>query len=99
MDKQQRAAMNKQRAAMDEQHRAALQRLRAVYDPSGVCRGLARALVEQGHVCDHSFRFTRAYLADYAPDVNADQYVALLDQAGYHCDCEAGYNLCSKLGV
>jgi hypothetical protein len=76
-----------------------LRDLRRVYDPAALCRGLARVLVEQGAPCDHTFRYSRAYFAHYAPDIDADAYLARLDAAGLHCDCEVGFNLCADLGV
>jgi hypothetical protein len=72
--------------------------LRRIYDPAALCRGLARVLVEQGQACDHTFRFTRAYFARYAPDVNVESYIAALEAAGAHCDCEVGNNLCAEMG-
>lgn len=76
-----------------------LRALRALYEPGALCRGLARILVEQGQPCDHTFQHTRAIFAQYAPDVDVDRYVALLQQAGAGCDCAVGYNICTQRGV
>lgn len=78
--------------------RTPLQQLRAIYNPAGLCRGLARVLVEQGQPCDHTFRHTRAFFAAYAPDVDVPAYIALLELAGAHCDCEVGHNVCARIG-
>jgi hypothetical protein len=72
----------------------ALRHLRVLYDPVALCYGLKRILLDQGQSCDHTFRHTRAIFAQYAPDVDVDAYIALLQEMGAQCDCEVGNNIC-----
>jgi len=74
----------------------ALKQLRRLYDPLALCSALARALIDQGRPCDHSYQHTRAFFARYAPDVDVDRYIALLADLGGHCDCEIGLNVCGQ---
>ncbi len=73
--------------------------LSKIFDPAAYCRGLARVLVEQGQPCAHDFAHTRTLFQHYAPDVDVNSYIQVLEAAGYHCDCEVGYNLCADLGI
>ena len=73
--------------------------LRRRYGLSALCFYLARALLQEGQSCDHSFRFTLAFYAQHAPDVDTATVLALLCEAGAACDCEVGRNLCPATGV
>lgn len=76
-----------------------LAQLRRRYGLSALCFYLARVLLDQGQPCDHTFRHTRAYYAQHAPDVDVEPVLALLRDAGAGCDCEIGHNLCPATGV
>jgi len=71
-------------------------RLRRIYDPAALCHTLAVELLDHGKQCDHTFTITRASFAYYAPDVNVDPYIQILEELGAHCDCEVAYNVCAK---
>jgi hypothetical protein len=55
-------------------------------------------LVDQGQVCDPTFRFTRAYFARYAPDVDVEGYIHALEAVGAHCGVAVGNNLGAEMG-
>lgn len=75
-----------------------LRRLGKVYDPLALCVGF-RKLGFKPETCDHTFKGVRAVLARAAPDVDADAYIKLLEEAGQHCDCEVMYNICPDTGA
>ncbi len=81
---------------MKKQLPAPFKQLRRMYDPLALCYGLSRDMHDDGQVCDHTYRLTRAYFTRYAPDVEVDRYIALLDELGGHCDCEVGLNVCGR---
>lgn len=72
-----------------------LARLRKLYDPLALCYGLTKQLARQP--CVHDFTQTRALLAHYAPQVDADALIALVQEMGAHCDCEILNNVCVKI--
>jgi hypothetical protein len=84
---------------MKNRKRAALRQLRQLADPAALCYDLAQILIHQGQPCDHTFRYTRAFFAHYAPDVDVEQYIGVLKEAGANCDCEVGNNICPETGV
>ena len=57
--------------------RKTLRQLGKVYDPLALCVGY-RKLGVKAEACDHTFKHTRAVLCRFAPDVDADAYIALL---------------------
>ncbi len=81
---------------MTPQQRAALRAIRRIYDPLALCYGLSQVMPNGPADCDHTYRYTRARFAEYAPDVDVDHYLALLAKLGGHCDCEIGLNVCAR---
>jgi hypothetical protein len=83
------------RNGQDEQHELA--QLNQLCDTLAMCRYLGKKLGYSTAGCDNTFRYTRAYLATYSPDVNAEEVLALLQRLGAHCDCEVGLNVCAGI--
>jgi hypothetical protein len=73
--------------------------LSKLLDPVGLCVYLGRALDYGRKPCAHTFQHTRTFLAEYAPDSNADTVIGLLRAMGADCDCEVGYNVCPQTGA
>lgn len=74
-----------------------LARLRRMYAPSALCYHLGEILLVQQQPCAHDFAHTRAFFAHYAPDVDVDAYIGVLQELGAHCDCEIGHNVCTRI--
>lgn len=66
-------------------------------DLDGLCYHLAESLHGGNPAfCDHTYRYTRQFLAEYSPDVNAGDVEALLGSLGAVCDCTVGFNVCGR---
>jgi len=76
-----------------------LNRLAKLYDPTALCYGLGKRTEYGRRDCDFTFKHTRAVLAEYAPDVNADAVVAELERLGCHDDLETMLNICPDTGA
>ena len=73
--------------------------LARLVDPLGLCTFLGKKLQYSKANCDDTFRYTRECLAQYAPDSDPEQVIALLQEMGAHCDCEVGFNICPDTGA
>jgi hypothetical protein len=47
--------------------------------------------------CVHDFTPTRALFAHYAPPVDADAMIAMMQEIGAHCDCEIFNNVGARI--
>ena len=89
-------AKHRRHLAMTPPERAARKEIRRMYDPLALCYGLSEDMPDGPAQCDSTYRYTRAFFAEYAPDVDVDRYLALLAVLGGHCDCEIGLNVCAR---
>jgi hypothetical protein len=73
------------------------QQLRQWLDPIGLCAFLGKR-TRHGKRCNHTFRYTREYVSQFAQEgTQADDVERVLKALGGNCDCEVGLNLCSRL--
>jgi hypothetical protein len=67
---------------------ATIKRLSLLCDLIGLATYIGET-TEWGETGGETWEHTRAFLAEYAPKTNADDVIALLEQAGAHSDIQA----------
>ncbi len=71
-----------------------LLQLAEILDPVALCDYIGKK-TRYGKKCDHSFKHAQAFLKEY-PSADWDQVRPLLESLGAHCDCEIGFNVCTR---
>jgi hypothetical protein len=73
-----------------------VKRLQRFVDLSALCTYLGYNT--QGETpCVHDFRNVRTFLNLTSPDMDPEPIIALIERAGFACDCEVWLNLCPSM--